>query len=316
MWQSGLVQLSWLREHTHFHATGFKPSMESLNDLASVPPFAKRYRAQGYEYVDEPVSLRMPAAGLSCVPLTSKPRSCVCVWCVCLYVPGFLFTSAHAPTTPHAAQQRSQLSASPCVLLPDAILATIFAYVPGCESVVPLLSRRWGSDRDDAWKLVALATWGTQYTARDKQARDEDMAGVVSMASDPRAGTWHRYYCQRRARDTLAADHAATFGASLLCHPAVTPAKREQLVDWMIEVCDRLGCSERPMHMAVDLVDMRIATHPDLQLTELQATGSAALLVALEVRGAALDRPLVGWGGGGCCGWVAARGICWTGTMM
>lgn len=202
------------------------------------------------------------------------PRACLCVRLFPLLVSNFvscLLSSqpAHRGARCHRPD------------LPDAVIATIFAFLPGCEALLPLLSRGWCSDA--SWRLVSVAAWGRRVLL-DKQRRDADLMGVVALGSDPAALSWRRYFCQRRARSALAVVQRRFDPVRVLRHVHITPDMRERLVDWMIEVCDSMASSERVVHMAVELVDMHVSASPAMAPQELQLAGAAALLVALEVR--------------------------------
>lgn len=164
--------------------------------------------------------------------------------------------------------------------LPQPVLTAVFSFLPGCESVLPLLCRRWQSDA--AWKELCVATWG-RSAMQDKRDRDVELCGLVDPEQNG-VGTWRRYFCQRKAGLLLAKYQRHFEPRCVTDHSQINGSMRERLVDWMIEVCDSLRCSERVLHTAVQLVDMRIAGDDSMPPEWLQLTGTAALQVALEVR--------------------------------
>lgn len=156
-------------------------------------------------------------------------------------------------------------------------MAAILVYLPNCERIVPCLSRAWSSE--DAWRQLTVAAWGGKAVAHHWQ-RAEDLVGILDTAERT---SWRLYFLWRRSVQLLHRGQRTFDPRRVVNHATVSTAMRERLVDWMIEVVDSLGGSERIIHMAVDLVDRALAASTALPQTQLQLVGSAALLIAFKV---------------------------------
>ena len=165
-------------------------------------------------------------------------------------------------------------------VLPHHIVEHIVTYLPNCVKILSVLCRRWGIDpTGTVWRFISVQTWGRPVVLV-KQQLEQDLIGIVPK---PIRQSWRHFFIHARSQELLAASQCGVEPDSILHHPSVPSIYRENLVDWIIEVCDELGCEERVLHLAVELVNMTIASNKLLQPRELQLVGAAALHVSLNV---------------------------------